>query len=301
MKSIDAPAMETTIHDQLMKYATDVSTLYQELKSKNQRLQGAYNELVTLQYQTVLMAFDLIALHNEFLGGHCQRVARYAGDLCEALGMDAAFTANVKLAALMHDIGLIGIPTKTVRRLLLGEEKTHEFVSLYRQHPDFQIRPLTSSHRYKEMTTIIRAHHELMDGSGFPAGLKGEAIPLGSRIIAVADRYDLLKQQAAAATLPRQILELLEREAQRRYDRDVYYCFMEVILADDPFHRIAAADIDTLTAGMVLAEPVLSRSGVKLLAAETVLSREHIHRIRRYARHLSLKLPIRIYTARSAS
>jgi response regulator RpfG family c-di-GMP phosphodiesterase len=240
-------------------------------------------------------------MHNETLGSHCKRVARYAGDLAEAMGLDAVTTANIKLAALMHDVGLIGIPANKVQRLLMGEEKSHEFLSLYRQHTDFQIRPLTTSERYQDMAAIIRSHHEFMDGSGFPRGLKGEDIPLGSRLLAVADRYDLLKQQAPAATLPRQVLDTLEREAQRRYDKDIFYCFMEVILADDPFHRIEAVDVDKLASGMVLAEPVLSRSGVKLLAAETVLNREHIHRIRRYGRHLSLKLPIRIYAARVIS
>ena len=297
----DEPTHDEVIHDQLMKYAGDVSRLYQELKTENRRLERAYNELVTVQYQTVLMGFDLIALHNDFLGGHCKRVARYAGDLAAALGLDARTMANVKLAALMHDIGLIGIPSRRVVRLMQGEEKAHEFVTLYRQHPDIQIRPLTTSERFSEIADFIRAHHELMDGSGFPKGIKGDRIPLGSRIIAVADRCDLLKQHAPVTTLPRQILETLEREAHRRYDFDIFCRFMEMMLQGDPFYRIEAVDIKDLAGGMVLAEPVLSHSRVKLLAAETVLNRDQIQRIRRYARHLSLKLPIRVYATRASA
>ncbi len=295
---MDTQTNEVSVHEQLMKYANDVSSLYQELKTKNQRLENAYNELVTVQYQTVQMAFDLIAMHNEFLGGHCQRVARYAGDLAAAMGQDAAFTDTVKLAALMHDVGLIGIPADKVQRLLLGREKNPEFVSLFRQHTDFQIRPLTTSDRYQEMAAVIRAHHELMDGSGFPRGLRGDAIPLGSRLIAVADRYDLLKQKAPKKTPPGQILDVFETETQPKYDREIFRCFKEVILANDQFHGVRNVDLETLSDGMALAEPILSQSGVKLLAAETILNREHIQRIRRFARNLSLKLPLRVYTAR---
>jgi response regulator RpfG family c-di-GMP phosphodiesterase len=287
--------VDLKLQQQLLKYASDVSRLYKNLKKENTLLKKANRELVENYYQTVLMGFDLIAMRDEFLGGHCRRVSQYAGDLSEALGLGQKAKANVKLAALLHDVGLIGIPHKTLLNILTGKEPSKENIDIYRAHPDVEVRPITSTERFKDIAKMIRAHHENMDGTGFPNNLKGKEIPIGSRIISVADDYDLKKQLSQEPVVPRKILEDMEQEVESKYDEKVFFPFMLMILTNDPFHRIVNARLDQLTAGSVLAEPIASESGVKLLGADTVLNDAQIERIRRFAGHLKLIQPVKVY------
>ena len=127
-------------HLQLIQYAKDVGTLYQELKTENDLLKNANRELAVSYYHTVFMGFDLISLNDEFLGGHCRRVARYAGELGEALGMDKEKIIQTKLSALLHDMGLIGIPKKTIVEMMMGRNLSEDKLQIYKLHPIVNVR-----------------------------------------------------------------------------------------------------------------------------------------------------------------
>lgn len=121
--------------------------------------------------------------------GHSVRVAEYAVAVAETLGVDCGACQQLYMAALLHDIGKIGVPD----RVLLKEGKlSDEEFAVMRQHPVIGERLLAKVEFLAELLPSIRHHHERHDGKGYPDGLAGEDIPFFARCIAVADAYDAM-------------------------------------------------------------------------------------------------------------
>jgi len=283
-------------HLQLIQYAKDVGTLYQELKAENALLKTANRELAVSYYHTVFMGFDLISLNDEFLGGHCRRVARYAGELAEALGMDKEKIIATKLSALLHDMGLIGIPKKTIVEMLMGRNLSEDKLEIYKQHPIVNVRPITSNEKFKDIAGIISAHHENMDGSGFPNGLKGDEISVESRIIAIVSAYDMSKQLSRKAIDPGNIISEMEKDAGTKYDISILRTFKKAIIKQDPFTNTIDIHFRKLSPNMILAKPLMAARDVKLLSAETEIREDHIASINKYFKHHKSVPQITIYT-----
>jgi HD-GYP domain-containing protein (c-di-GMP phosphodiesterase class II) len=287
--------LDLLTHHQLVKYAEDIARLYQDLEEKHTLLVKANQKLRKSYYRTILMGFDLISLHDEFLAGHCKRISHYSGILADALDIDKNTKRNTKLAGLLHDVGLIGIPRNILLTILSGTERSEEKLAIYRQHSNVNVRPLTSSEEFRHITYIISAHHENMDGSGFPKGLKGSEIPIESRIIAIVDVYDNVKQISSTVTEPEMIFEKMEMDGGSKYDMRIFHTFKKMILKEDPFHNTIHIGLEELTPGAILAKEIAPKNGIKLLGADTVLREDHIESIRNFASHTELNLPVGIY------
>jgi response regulator RpfG family c-di-GMP phosphodiesterase/anti-anti-sigma regulatory factor len=148
---------------------------------------------------------------------HSARVADLATVLATRVRPgDTAFGARVRVAALFHDIGKIGVPESVLNKREQLEE--HE-MALVKRHPEIGetiLRPLLD----EETVAMVRGHHEHVSGAGYPDGLKGEAIPLGGRIIAVADAYDAMtstRPYRPEITQPH-VLEILRDGVGRQWD-----------------------------------------------------------------------------------
>lgn len=148
---------------------------------------------------------------------HLLRVSRYSAQLAEAIGLDARTAATIRRAALLHDVGMITVPDAILRqpRSLTPAEfrqvKKHAILGaeLSRAVPDGH-----------EVSLIVRSHHERWHGGGYPDGLEGEAIPIGARIVAVADAFDALtsKRPYRAAMTFMEALEVLWFGADDQWD-----------------------------------------------------------------------------------
>lgn len=284
---------EDKLHNQLIKYANSVSTLHKKLKEENTLLKRANKDLEESFYDTILMGFDVITLYDEFLGRHCKRVAYYSSRLATSLKMRKKSVVNIKLAALLHDIGLIGVPKRELKNMFSGSKKA--LLDIYIKHPIVNIRPLKSSGRYKEISHIISAHHENLDGSGFPNGLKGKEIPVESRIIAVTNGYDVQKELHSKTVEPEVIISQMQEDVGTKYDRRIFEEFSVMVLKGDPFADSINITIDELSPGMVLAKPVIATDKLKLLSADTELREDHIEYLRRFFGYGRITEPIRIY------
>ncbi|NCD25115.1 MAG: HD domain-containing protein [Deltaproteobacteria bacterium] len=126
---------------------------------------------------------------SPWTSGHSHRVAALAIDLAVQLGWSDADLDDLHRAALLHDLGKIGIATEILDKP--GALSAEKF-AVIRTHPDRGAKILEPVRAYAAIIPLVRHHHERMDGSGYPLGLKGEAIPRGARILAVADVYDAL-------------------------------------------------------------------------------------------------------------
>ena len=145
---------------------------------------------VELTYDTTLQALaSALDVRDTETGGHSDRVLQYMELLIEQLDSDEGSVAMLRRGALLHDIGKIGVPDNILRKPAPLSEA--EWVTM-KKHPEFGARIVAGIPFLKDVTTIVRHHHERWDGAGYPDGLAGERIPLGARIFSVADSFDAM-------------------------------------------------------------------------------------------------------------
>jgi HD-GYP domain-containing protein (c-di-GMP phosphodiesterase class II) len=148
--------------------------------------------------------------------GHSRRVGAYAAGTAKRLGLSVEQVVRIRRAAELHDIGKVETPAEIVNRPGPLSAEEHAVV---RRHADLG-GWIVAGLGDPELTAIVRHHHERFDGAGYPDGLSGERIPLGARIVAVADTFDALASDRPyrAAKQTREALELLDAEAGAQLD-----------------------------------------------------------------------------------
>lgn len=149
-------------------------------------------EAIVLREREVIVRLSRAAeFRDPETGGHIQRMAHYAASIARHLGQPESYAQALLTAAPMHDVGKLGTPDHIL--LKTGTLTPDELVQM-RRHAEIGGRILANpdSSLLRLACEIAETHHEKFDGSGYPRGLKGEAIPLGGRIVAVADVFDAL-------------------------------------------------------------------------------------------------------------
>lgn len=153
---------------------------------ENARLFG---ELKTQFHETVTAMATAIEAKDRYTGGHTKRVALFSVLIAKHMGLDSAAIEEVRLAAVLHDIGKIGVEDRVLKKDAPLDQEEWEHM---KQHPEMGYRILAHVQSLKAITDGMRFHHERPDGRGYPLGLKGEEIPLVARIISVADTFDAM-------------------------------------------------------------------------------------------------------------
>jgi putative nucleotidyltransferase with HDIG domain len=120
---------------------------------------------------------------------HSREVSRLAEATARALGLSQATVERVSLAGLLHDVGKVGVSDAVLQKP--GRLDEREWAEM-RQHPELGARILAGAH-LEDLAEWVFAHHERMDGTGYPLGLRGEEVPLEARILAVADAYEAMR------------------------------------------------------------------------------------------------------------
>ena len=160
---------------------------------------------------------------------HLLRMSRYSGLLAEAIGLSAEEAELIELAAPLHDIGKIGIPDSILRK---SGSLTEAEIEVMRQHPQIGHDILQDSpSKYLRLGgEIALAHHERYDGSGYPLGIAGEAIPLSARIVAIADVFDALTsvRPYKAAWSIEAAMQYLSKESGRHFDPALVTVMLEL-------------------------------------------------------------------------
>jgi HD-GYP domain-containing protein (c-di-GMP phosphodiesterase class II) len=200
-------------YEQSLRYAEDVRDLYVRL----QRSIG----------QSLLGLANAIEAKDPYTRGHSERVGAGSRRIAGRLGLPPADVETVGQAGLLHDIGKIGVPEPILRKrgVLDAAEWT-----VMRRHPVTGSQIVAPFEHLAGAAVVIRHHHERRDGSGYPDGLTGDAIPLGARIVAVADVFDALtSERPYRPAMPRRAaLEHLVSEAGTTLERDVVAAALEV-------------------------------------------------------------------------
>ncbi|MBO8166406.1 MAG: transporter substrate-binding domain-containing protein [Kosmotoga sp.] len=172
---------------------------------------------------------------DPYTSGHSVRVANYAIMLGKRLNLNEDELNTLKWAALLHDIGKIGVP----REILLKTGKLNAYeLQIIREHVKTGVDMLKNFRSLKKMIPIIAAHHERWDGKGYPEGLKGEEIPLLSRILSIVDAYDAMRSNRPyrAPISFEEALEEIIKNAGTQFDPQIARIFVEYVHEIDLTH-----------------------------------------------------------------
>ena len=210
--------------------------LYQQERVASRRLVRA-NERLTkanLSFATALVA--TLDARDRYTAGHSTAVAIYARHIAERMGISESEQELVYLCGLVHDIGKIGLPPGLLEKegpLTLDERRHMQL------HSEIGEQILRKVDDYAEIATIVRHHHERVDGLGYPDGLDDEAIPMLARIIAVADAYNAMtSDRPYRDALPSRVARLrLAQAVGSQFDTSVVAAFEAILAVADEGYR----------------------------------------------------------------
>ncbi|GAC1339643.1 MAG: response regulator [Candidatus Dormibacteria bacterium] len=186
------------------------------------RLLAPMLERFTMLLANTLEAKDL-STHD-----HCERLVKLADATASALGQDLVARGHVRLGACLHDLGKIAIPEALLRK---PGPLTERETEVMRRHPVIGAEILEDIDAWREVQQVVRHHHENFDGSGYPGRLVGTRIPLGARIVAVVDAFDVMRsgRPYRAARPVEDIVEELRRLRGRQFDGDCVDAFLSTL------------------------------------------------------------------------
>jgi HD-GYP domain-containing protein (c-di-GMP phosphodiesterase class II) len=183
----------------------------------NARLYGDLKELLFGVIRSLTAAIDA---KDPYTSGHSERVARIAVRIAEELGLSSSERGDLYLMGLLHDVGKIGIQDEVLKKAgkLTSDEYRH-----IKGHVGIGVHILTDLKKLHHLLPGVAHHHECYDGSGYPAGLAGDQIPLCARILAVADAFDAMSSNRPyrRRLAPDQIDEIFRKGAGAQWDRRV--------------------------------------------------------------------------------
>jgi diguanylate cyclase (GGDEF)-like protein/putative nucleotidyltransferase with HDIG domain len=176
--------------------------------------------------ETITSLAFAVDAKDKYTQGHSQKVSNYAVQLAAALGLSGNDLEEVRLAGILHDVGKVGIPEAILNRA--GPLSAEEWETM-KTHAELGSRILEPLHGLHRVRAYVKHHHEFFDGSGYPDGLAGGKIPLGARILAIADAYDTITSERGykKARGAEEACVELERCAGLQFDPELVRHFVE--------------------------------------------------------------------------
>lgn len=207
----------------------------------------SYHRLRMESQKTIELLADAVDKRDPYTFQHSLRVGNYADRMARRIGLDLEELENIAFAARIHDLGKIGIPSSI---LLKNGPLTKEERRVIEQHPSIGARIMSRMSTYERVKSLIEFHHERIDGKGYPTGLSGEQIPVGARIIGVADAYEAMtsdRPYRKALSTDRAIREL-EKGRGAQFDSQIIDHFLAV-LNEEKQVPLATLELDLVASG----------------------------------------------------
>ncbi len=210
------------LEEELEAYQNRLEELVEE---RTLKLQQAYRTLKKAHLDSVKVLTEAIDAKDPYTRGHSDRVKRMSLAIARHLGFSEERIEALEYGALLHDIGKIGIKDEILQKQgPLNEEEFHYI----REHPLIGVKIVEGVEFFKDKIPMIRHHHEFYDGTGYPDGLRGEAIPLEARIISLPDAFDAMTSaRPHRGVMPlHDVLAELERWKGKQFDPTVLEIFL---------------------------------------------------------------------------
>ena len=259
-----------------------VAARTKEITEASNQLQGALTKLNESYQQAISVFSSLIELREGDLSGHGQNVANLSAEIARKLSLTKEQCSDLRSAALLHDIGKIGIPDELCHKPYIAMNSEER--ETYESHACVGQAALLSIPALDNTGNIIRSHHENFDGTGFPDRLSGNDIPVGARIMAITTDFDDLqtgiltgeqcsKQEAA---------QYIQAGSGTRYDPDLVSIFRKIVKSDaytNSAPKVMKVNYRELREGMILAKNITSNNGLLMLREGQILDQLLIERI----------------------
>ena len=206
--------------------------LHSLVNIKNDELNKTYVELKERYMDTIKALRLVVDAKDIYTRGHSDRVAYYAWKIGEKIGLDKKDLETLRISGLFHDVGKIG----TRDDIILKSDKLDaiEYDEI-KKHPIKGAHILSAVSMFKDVVPLVKCHHEKIDGTGYPEGLKGEEIPFLARIIAVADAFDaMMSDRLYRSKLGLlEAVEQLQKNAGTQFDAKIVKEFVEILVDYD--------------------------------------------------------------------
>lgn len=288
----------------------------QKVKEKGQKVEESSKTLEFLDKELELTLLNTVRafaalneMHTPLLKGHGKRVSRLACKIAENMNFNEEQITPIEIASILHDIGKAGFSERMIR-FIDNPGGSDEEKILYKTHPENGQAITAFISRFDEVGLFVRHHHERYDGSGYPDMLAGDDIPLGARIISVANIYDrithiegnnpyLNKYLASLDMTPdymtkeEQInnaaVDFIRKNSFTKYDPDVVKAFIETIdKKGETTYNEKKIPIENLEPGMVLERAMYTNNGRFLLPHKTELNVGIIKKIHRLYKNIEI-------------
>jgi len=230
-----------TTRDEIGELTDSFNQMTRSLKDKSASLKVTMTQLQDTYLMTIEALAAAVEARDPYTHGHTRRVEEYAVIMARALGCDEAEVSAIRRASVLHDIGKIGIEDTILRKQ--GRLEPEEELRMQR-HPMIGVDMLKGIDFLDPVLALIRNHHERWDGNGYPDQLREDEIPMGSRILAVADALDAMtsdRPYRAARTFEYAKTEILKGSATH-FDPEVVTAFIESQHAIEELLREAAEE-----------------------------------------------------------
>jgi len=196
-----------------------------KLSKENMQLIADFKDLFS---GTISAITDALDEKDKYTLGRSKRVCDYAISIAKEMSLSNIELSKIEVASLLHDIGMIGVPEHILHK---PDKLSKEEFESVKKHVEYGLHILDSIKQLSSVVNIIKYHHERYDGSGYPYGLKGEEIPIGARIIGLADTFDALVSSRVyrkALSLD-EALAVIKEQAGKQFDYNVVQAFLRIV------------------------------------------------------------------------
>lgn len=266
------------LKQRVLEQTAQIRAKSDSLAEMNQQLRAGFSE-------TMEALAGLIEMRDRKVPGHSRNTAELVEAMARELGLPEGEVRACRSAALLHDIGKIGMPDELLRKHPESMDK-NELIE-YQRHVVRGQTAIDPVLELRELGLMIRHHHERYDGAGFPEGLSKDEIPLGARLIAVADCFEHKVHQYAEAEALAEALNDMKREWAERLDPGLKKAFKKAAAQVFSHLELAAEVVERKIApgeiaeGMQLLNDLYSGTGVLLLKKGTIFDKTNIDSIKR--------------------
>jgi response regulator RpfG family c-di-GMP phosphodiesterase len=273
-------------NDELKKWSTELEFYVQqhtiELTNQNKELKKLNAKLKNNVSEVLGSLSGLIELRNRSMRNHSNNVALLSKSIAEEIGLTAPETETIAVGAQLHDIGKIGAPDIILIKNI--DELSSDEMAEYVKHPIRGQAAIDGIEDFRGPGILVRHHHEWYNGKGFPDGLKGENIPIGARIISIADSLDRTLQgemrsiDTALIQIKSMLASQFDAALYASLEKAARKLFSSIIRND-----IVEIELNTkdLSPGMILSRDVSTGTGLLLLRKGTVLNEKNIETLKR--------------------
>ena len=263
---------------------SDITALQEENKQLKEKAANLKQTVKTLRrnFQGIVQLLtETISLDNRFLGGHMRRTAEMTKAFCEFLKLPKDIVYVNYYAALLHDIGLVGVNSDIIEKTI--DDLNEKDKKIFLDHPVSGFEIINSIYSLKRTAAIIRSHHENYDGTGFPDKLAGGEISKEARVIHIVNDYDLNRFKHSLS--PKEACSKMSPKSSTIYDPGLFNKFESFVTHFEENNKGSSHSIEpgSLKPGMYLDQEVILSNGLLLIPRGIILDKVMIGKIQSFS------------------